>query len=851
MALTSFGLLTCESPTTPVTVSAVAVSPLAASLLPGQTVQLSASPTDGGGVALPGRPVTWSSTDTTVARVASSGLVLAASYVGSAVRTAGIAASAEGKSGVATITVTPLPVALVLVSPANSTALLGQNPQLTATTQDSSGQFLTGRSIAWASLDTTVARVSNSGQLTTVALGGATITATSEGRSGTATLTVVPVPVRSVTVIPASSTVFVGQRVQFAATVRDSAGGALSGRTVTWSTSDSVAFEIASAGQATAIGRAAALVATVTVTATSEGSSGTASVTVRQAPIAGLAITPDSALVMPGNSVLFVGVVRDSSGATIPGLPIAWSSSDTTVARVSSTGLATALAYVGTAIRSALVAATSEGRTATAKLTVTPYLTDPAELERVAEASIRSWFNTYEGMTAVGPLVTQAESYTASWNNFNMNYYSSLDADGTRGTRGWQNDPSAAGISSVKWFWEGYYNSFALATSVLDAIRIGGAVLGTQANTRRAEAFALLVQGASLSGIALNYDRGFTNAAFAVYADRKAMREAALAKLDSAITVATGSAFITLGSWANGPSYSNVQIAQIANTMAANLIANWPRNNTENATADWARVVTYASRGLSSGSRFDYVFTGDGNAWYPEILAWFNVIDTGRLHTRVANLMDPGTQTTPWPLGGNPKPISADRRLGDGSFGTAATAASIGTYVKTTNAGTDFAWSASAIFNMARGSYHQSNIAHIRYDVSGTQDPNGAIGGRGPAPVLSAGQNDLLWAEGLLQSNGSLALAATLINNTRVTRGNLAPATAADGTAVLMQRLRYEMEIELLGLGAAPFYHRRRMGGLIAGTPHEMPVPANVLISRSEPLYSFGGMGAAHSPTPP
>jgi hypothetical protein len=149
--------------------------------------------------------------------------------------------------------------------------------------------------------------------------------------------------------------------------------------------------------------------------------------------------------------------------------------------------------------------------------------------------------------------------------------------------------------------------------------------------------------------------------------------------------------------------------------------------------------------------------------------------------------------------------------------------------------------------------YHQSNIGHIRYDRSGEQATNGIYGGFGPAPVISRHVNDLVWAEAeLRRSGGSLATAANLINNTRVDRGGLAPATAAEGQAALLAKLVYEQEVELLGLGPLPFYQRRRVaGGLLAGTPREMPVPAKELGVKGEAFYTFGGTGAANSTTPP
>ncbi len=487
-------------------------------------------------------------------------------------------------------------------------------------------------------------------------------------------------------------------------------------------------------------------------------------------------------------------------------------------------------------------------------------LADPAAINAVAGGAVRIWFNTYEGMEGTGPLVTQAQTYSSSWNNFNMNFYSGLDLDGTRNSRSWQNNPSSAARTSIEHYWNGYYSVLSLATNVLKAIRINNLVINNAADTRRAEAVALLMQGAALSGIALNYDKGYiidenTDLASLTYSDRKAVRDAAKAKFDDAIAVASANAFTTPLGWF-GPgslSYSNTQIAQLANTMAAELLAAWPRNNTEAASnVDWAAVATYAANGISSGTPFDFKITGDGTStWNPEIMLWFVDISSGRVHTRIANQLDPVTQQTPWPLAGNPQPNSPDRRLGDGSFGDASTAAQFGTTPRTVNGGTDFAWSAVAIFNMARGSYHQSNIGHIRYDESGVQDPNGLWGGVGDAPLYSRQQNDLLWAEALLMQNTNLALAATLINNSRVGRGALAPATAGEGQTALLAKLRYEQDVELLGLGPASYYPRRRVaGGLVTGTPREMPVPAQELGVFGQALYTWGG-ATPNSPTPP
>lgn len=488
-------------------------------------------------------------------------------------------------------------------------------------------------------------------------------------------------------------------------------------------------------------------------------------------------------------------------------------------------------------------------------------LTSPAAIEAIAGGTIRNFFNTYHGLDAAAALNAMAESQSASWNNYNMNFYSSLDGDGTRLTRGWQNDPAKAERTNMEWYWEGFYSTASSARDVLTAIRINGVQFATPAAEARAEALAELMLGASLAQIAVNYDKGYfidenTDLLTLAYIDRAALRDSAIVKLESAATIATATAFTLPGAWTNdGGAYDNTTIAELANTFAAMLLAYWPRTDVENGAVDWAAVAGYAANGLTT----DFTIVGDGcTAFCPALQSWSNDIFGFRVHTRVAAMLDPATQVDPYPAGGNPQPNSPDARLGDGSFGPAATTDfdfpdAYGTVPKTASAGTDFAWSAYEAFFPSRGQYHQSNIAHIRYDRSGEQSVNDIYYGFGPVPLVPKTQNDLLLAEALVRSGGDKNAAATAINLTRVTRGALAPAAAGgDADNVLLGYIDYENEIELMGMGATPYLNaRRRAGGLINGTPREMPVPAKELGVKLEALYTFGGTGPANSPTPP
>jgi hypothetical protein len=483
-------------------------------------------------------------------------------------------------------------------------------------------------------------------------------------------------------------------------------------------------------------------------------------------------------------------------------------------------------------------------------------LSDPGGVQAIAGGTFRTWFNTHQGMDAAGPLTTMADSYTASWNNFYMRLYSSstISSDGPTcigcaPRTYWRNDPADAERTAVEHNWYGYYAALSSANDVVTAVRKNNIVITDAATTKMVETVGVLMQGMTMGELSLSYDSAFvvdenSDLANLKFSHRQVLRDTAVAKLQAAATLADANAFTTPASWTNGNSYSSTQIAKLARTYAARILTYYPRNGTENAATDWAKVTTLASAGISSGTAFDFVFTGDGagNLFFDDLKYWAEDLTTERVHTRVAHMLDPVTQKDPWPNpGGNPQPNSPDKRLGDGSYGGPGDVAGWFTVPKTANAGTDFAYSTKAIFRPARGMYHQSNITHIRYDYIGGNDPAGSGGGFGRAPVITATENDLLWAEGLIRSGGSLLTASNLINNTRVTRGGLTPATPADLTAGLLTKLQYEQDIELIGLGDAVFFNRRRIDGLEPLTPRQMPVPAKELQVLGKTLYTFGG----------
>ena len=116
------------------------------------------------------------------------------------------------------------------------------------------------------------------------------------------TPTPTPEPVATVAVTLGSAALAVGQTTQAAATLRDAAGAVLTGRAVTWASSDAAVASVSPTGLVTA--RAAG---TAAITATSEGQSGAATLGVAAAPppascalVRDWTARPTTALAKPG-----------------------------------------------------------------------------------------------------------------------------------------------------------------------------------------------------------------------------------------------------------------------------------------------------------------------------------------------------------------------------------------------------------------------------------------------------------------------------------------------------------------------------------------------------------------------
>lgn len=254
------------------------------------------------------------------------------------------------------------PVASVSISPSSGTVGLNKTLQLTAELRDASGKSLSNRAVTWSASPASVGTVSASGLITGVAPGTLTVTATSEGQSGSASFTVFnDSPVSKVTVTPDTQTLNVGKTLQLSVRTLDATGQELQGRTVSWTATPSTVGSVSASGLVTAITPGA-----LTVTATSEGQSAISKITVvNNNPVYSLVLSPDTQTVGLHKTRQIVAVLKDSAGNTLVGRPITWTATPSTVGTVNDSGRVTTIAPGNLTIT-----ASSQGKADTARLTV-------------------------------------------------------------------------------------------------------------------------------------------------------------------------------------------------------------------------------------------------------------------------------------------------------------------------------------------------------------------------------------------------------------------------------------------------------------------------------------------------
>src|SRR5215207_8705156 len=167
------------------TVTTIVVSGPTGALQVGGTFALSAEVRDQSGAAIAGKTPTWTSANNSIATVSAAGVMTAA-----AAGSTSISAAVDGKTGSVNVTVQNPPVFAVTITPLAGPPIAGQSTPLNVVVTDRSGTTLFGSRITWSSSEPLVATVDSEGQLSATSPGTTTLTASSEGVSGSLAITV-------------------------------------------------------------------------------------------------------------------------------------------------------------------------------------------------------------------------------------------------------------------------------------------------------------------------------------------------------------------------------------------------------------------------------------------------------------------------------------------------------------------------------------------------------------------------------------------------------------------------------------------------------------------------------------
>jgi PQQ-like domain/Bacterial Ig-like domain (group 2) len=271
-----------DTATGPATVESVTIEASGDTLLlPTQQVLLIASPRDSRGRILTDHTIQWSSSNPSIATVAQTGWVTAVSP-----GTVTIGATSEDKAATVRLRVQPVPVAAVRIAIQGDSVIEdGSTRLLIAVALDSAGGTLSGRAFTWSSSDNAVATVSTNGLVRGIWTGTARIRASSEGRSDSVALRVIPRVVASVTVATGGFDALYApdDSLALSVTLKAANGDTLdrTSRPVTWSSSNQAVATVTARG--VVIGQSAG---PVTITASREGQSGFVNLAVLLAPAA-------------------------------------------------------------------------------------------------------------------------------------------------------------------------------------------------------------------------------------------------------------------------------------------------------------------------------------------------------------------------------------------------------------------------------------------------------------------------------------------------------------------------------------------------------------------------------------
>lgn len=456
---------------------------------------------------------------------------------------------------------------------------------------------------------------------------------------------------------------------------------------------------------------------------------------------------------------------------------------------------------------------------------------DTEEYPNLLRGAYNAWWNHSVGASPQFALLPAAEYMGTGYGSWGAGPFYNIPREPIPNTDG---DivlfPQSAG-------WFGFYQAIPTVNNIIQRLELEGmkVEIGGEDHTNSTLANAYLLQGILYGHIAMLYDKAFllTEETDPVefgfdFTDYNSLMDFAISRVEKAIEICNTNSFSDPIRMLPDVQFDNESLARFANSMAARMLAFSARTGQETANLDWNKIRQFAQNGITNdflvGVEDNWrgmVISRDPWGYHQLVMLWGWI----RVNHRILNMMAPDCPNAayPWPHG---EPALGEITSPDARFDE----------YFTFNEG--IPWTGA----IATRGYQVMTHYGFRRFVELYNNGIGFIN------FFTKAENDLLLAEALIRTGGSTDDAATLINNTRVEKGELDPASAGDATADLLEKLYYERFVEtMMTYPLTGYFDRRRTDvpdmGLREGTVRHLPVPYQELSVHEYSIYTFGGAG--------
>lgn len=433
---------------------------------------------------------------------------------------------------------------------------------------------------------------------------------------------------------------------------------------------------------------------------------------------------------------------------------------------------------------------------------------------------------------------TNADIFTPSAGNWDMKtyyyHYSGFEKPELANT-----DPSS---SAPKARWYNFYSIINTVRSMLSKMNEGDLVYTEGGKDMNFKLYAnnYFLLGIAYAEMALCFDKCFlltenTDVETITKDDIRPsseIRDAALGYLDKCIDICRNNTFSNFdGTFPGNAVGDNTKLMQVANFMAARLLAYYPRTNKAD-TPDWKKVLEYARNALTEDICAEMPANEATYGCWSQAVAGYHTSQWVRPSMRIIAMMAPDDKGAVWPIpkdysfakdGPMPKVVNCpDARLNNPEY-------FVYTDVVTTGSG--------AQFNNSYSSYYMGE--KNRFSLTGQPS------GEGTLYLFTKTESDLIYAEALA-NNGKLAEAAALVNLTHKNVGGMTDIDASSSKDKIIESVYYEMFVECcFASSATGWYNRRRTPvdkfQLTTRSYRELPVPKVEIDFYGLEDYTFGG----------